>query len=439
MYAIDWAQVLGRPQKSGASLDSASSAVAVKPAARFFPRVSPVVWSLGITSMLTDVSSEMVSSILAIYLVSYLHLSPLAFGVVDGLYQGVAVLLRVAAGVVGDRWQQHKMVAGAGYALSAVCKLGILAAGSAWGAIAAVIALDRTGKGIRTAPRDAMITLSTPAAELGTAFGVHRALDAAGAMVGPLVAVLVLMTLPDRFDVVFLASFCIAVLGVAVIALFVDAPETRADSANVNRPSMRAAAGLLRDARYRGLFITAGVVSLTAVSDAFVFLILQERIQFTAAMFPMLYVGVALVNCVVSIPGGRFADRVGRLPVFLAGHGLLLGVYALLLLPEIGMVHVILCLVLMGSYYAATDGVLSALAGAALPRHLCGSGLALISTATSGSRLVASMLFGALWTWQGMNTALTCFMIGMAISVATAAITIARTGADARHDSAQIP
>jgi MFS family permease len=359
--------------------------------------------------------------------------------VVDGLYQGAAVLLRVAAGVVGDRWRNHKLIATAGYVLSAVCKLGVLAAGNAWGAIAAVIALDRTGKGIRTAPRDAMITLSTPSAELGTAFGVHRALDAAGAMVGPLVAFLVLTNLPNRYDVVFLASFCIAVLGVAVIALFVDAPEPQADVDNTNRPSMRAVAGLLGESRFRGLVITASVLSLAAISDSFVFVILQKRADFGAALFPMLFVGVALVNCLVSLPAGRIADRIGRLPVFLVGHALLLGVYALLLLPEVGTVHILICLALMGTYYAATDGVLSALAGAALPKHLCGSGLALISTATSGSRLIAPMLFGALWTWQGMNIALTCFMIGMAIAVVTAAVTIARTGADARHDSAQIP
>jgi MFS family permease len=438
MYAIDWAQVLGRPQKSGASPVCEESAVAARTAARVLPRVSPVVWSLGITSMLTDVSSEMVASILPMYLVLHLHLSPLAFGVVDGLYQGVAVLLRVAAGVVGDRWQQHKIVAAAGYALSAVCKLGILAAGNAWGAIATVVALDRTGKGIRTAPRDAMITLSTPSAELGTAFGVHRALDAAGAMLGPLAAVLVLALLPDRFDVIFLASFCLAVLGVAVILLFVDAPEPATGQMRADRPSMRAAVGLLRDARFRGLFLTAGMLSLAAVSDAFVFLVLQQRTGFSAAMFPMLYVGVALVNFLVSVPGGGLADRVGRLPVFLCGHALLLAVYALLLLPDIGTMHIILCLVLMGGYYAATDGVLSALAGAVLPQHLCGSGLAVISTASSGARLLASMLFGALWTWQGINMALTCFMIGLAIAVTTAAVTVARTGAHAPHDSARI-
>jgi MFS family permease len=437
MYAIDWVQVLGRSHRCGAC-PACPHTAGVRPATRFLPRVSPVVWSLGITSMLTDVSSEMVASILPMYLVLHLHLSPLAFGVVDGLYQGVAVLLRVGAGVVGDRWQQHKAVAAAGYALSAICKLGILAAGNAWGAIAAVVALDRTGKGIRTAPRDAMITLSSPCRELGLAFGVHRALDAAGAMLGPLAAVLVLAMLPDRFDVIFLASFCLAVLGVAVILLFVDAPRGAVDASASARPSMGAAFGLLRESKFRGLFVTAGVLSLAAVSDAFVFLVLQQRAGFSAAMFPMLYVGVALVNFLMAVPGGGFADRAGRLPVFLAGHVLLLAVYGLLLLPGIGVLHIILALVLMGGYYAATDGVLSALAGAALPQHLCGSGLALISTATSGSRLLASMLFGALWTWQGINTALICFMIGLAIAVVTATITVARIGAPAPHDPARL-
>ena len=146
------------------------------------PGVSRTVWCLGLTSFFTDVSSEMVASILPIYLVLHLHLSPLAFGLIDGLYQGFAAVARVAGGFVADRWRSHKAVASVGYGLSAVCKLGLLAAGNVWSLLALTIALDRTGKGIRTAPRDAMISLSTPRAELATAFGVHRALDAAGAM-----------------------------------------------------------------------------------------------------------------------------------------------------------------------------------------------------------------------------------------------------------------
>ena len=438
MYTIDWVQVLGRSHRCGACPACPHATARKRTISSLLPRVSPVVWSLGFTSMLTDISSEMVASILPMYLVLHLRLSPLAFGVVDGLYQGVAVLLRVAAGVVGDRWQRHKSVAAAGYAISAICKLGILAAGSAWGAIATMVALDRSGKGVRTAPRDAMITLASPSGELATAFGVHRALDAAGAMLGPLVAVVLLATLPERFDVIFLASFCLAVLGVAVLLLFVDAPQPKEEPAKANAPSMRAALGLLREARFRALFLTGGVLSLAAVSDAFVFLVLQHRAGFSAAMFPMLYVGVSLVNFLMAVPGGGIADRTGRLRVFLCGHALLLAVYALLLLPTIGLPHVILCLVLLGGYYAATDGVLTALAGAALPPHLCGSGLALISTATSGSRLIASMLFGALWTWQGMNMALVCFMIGLAIAVTTAAVTLVRTGALSSHDPVRI-
>src|SRR5687768_13569468 len=130
MYTIDWVQVLGRSQRSGTGPACPQATTRRRTISRLLPRVSPVVWSLGFTSMLTDISSEMVASILPMYLVLHLRLSPLAFGVVDGLYQGVAVLLRVAAGVVGDRWQRHKTVAAAGYAISAVCKLGILAAGS---------------------------------------------------------------------------------------------------------------------------------------------------------------------------------------------------------------------------------------------------------------------------------------------------------------------
>ena len=169
MYAIDWGLVLGRSHKC-AECPTCPEMTATRSRARLLPRVSPVVWSLGFTSLFTDISSEMVASILPMYLVLHLHLSPLAFGVIDGLYQGVAVLLRVPAGVVGDRWQRHKAVAAAGYAISAICKLGILAAGNAWGAIATVVALDRRGKGIRTAPGAAMVKLGSPSRALATAF-----------------------------------------------------------------------------------------------------------------------------------------------------------------------------------------------------------------------------------------------------------------------------
>src|SRR5688500_5578733 len=171
MYQFDW---------------RASRAATVRPA------VPPTVWYLGWTSLLTDVSSEMVNGILPLYLVGYLRLSPLQFGIIDGLYQGVSAVLRLAGGYVADRWRRYKETAVAGYAISALCRLGLLVPGASWSFLASVIALDRTGKGLRTAPRDAMITLTSTKANLATSFGVHRSMDAAGALAGPLVAFLIL-------------------------------------------------------------------------------------------------------------------------------------------------------------------------------------------------------------------------------------------------------
>ena len=137
--------------------------------------VGPNVFFLGLTSFLTDISSEMVASILPIYMVFVLRLTPLQIGVVDGLYQGAAALARLAGGLFADRWRRNREVAAAGYGLSALCKLGLLAVGSAWGPLSGVIALDRVGKGLRTAPRDALISLSSePAAPRPRLRGASR-------------------------------------------------------------------------------------------------------------------------------------------------------------------------------------------------------------------------------------------------------------------------
>src|SRR5262245_48273393 len=177
---------------------------------------------LGLTSLVTDVSAEMVTTILPLYVIYSLELSPFSFGVIDGLHQGAAAIVRIAMGFVADRSGRIKEIAGGGYALSALCKLGLVVAGGSGAGIAGVVVLDRTGKGMRTAPRDALISLSAPPDALGTAFGVHRALDTAGATLGPLAAWGLLLCVPGGFDVVFVVSFCIAIIGVAMFAFFVD-------------------------------------------------------------------------------------------------------------------------------------------------------------------------------------------------------------------------
>src|SRR5262249_1119049 len=134
---------------------------------------------------------------------------------------GASALVQVASGLISDRWQRHKAVAVCGYALSALTKPALLVVGGAWGALTGVILVDRTGKGIRTAPRDALISLNSPSDRLGTAFGVHRALDTCGAMLGPVIAFGLLTVAPGSFDTIFVVSFCAALVGLAVLLLFV--------------------------------------------------------------------------------------------------------------------------------------------------------------------------------------------------------------------------
>src|SRR5919198_5027165 len=171
------------------------------------------VVNLGLTSLFTDISSEMVSTVLPLYLVFFLRLTPLQFGMLDGLYQGGAALIRLVGGVAADRSQRYREVAALGYGLSALSKIGLLLGASGGpGLLAATLFVDRTGKGIRTAPRDALISLSSEQHTLGTSFAVHRALDTAGAMIGPLLGFGVLALIPNGFDVVFLTSLCFALV-----------------------------------------------------------------------------------------------------------------------------------------------------------------------------------------------------------------------------------
>jgi MFS family permease len=386
--------------------------------------VSRNVLLLGITSLFTDISSEMVATILPLYLVFGLGLGPLAFGVLDGIQQGSSALIRVGAGFAADRLRKYKEIAAIGYGVSAFCKVGMLIAGSSVGGIASVIFLDRTGKGIRTAPRDALISLSTPAESLGTAFGVHRTLDTAGALIGPLLAFALLAAVPGSYDAIFVVSFAFALLGFGILTTFVEnrAPTTE----DVERPSMRAAAGLVRDGRFRMLTIVGSVLAVATISDAFVYLSLQRRTDFDLRLLPLLYVGTAFVYMLLATPIGLLSDRVGRGRVFVGGYGLLIGMYALLLLPTVGAPVLILVLLLFGIYYAATDGVLMALASVALPPDLRGSGLSFLVSATSLGKLVASIAFGAIWAAAGIHAAIVTFGVAMLAATVVAGLLVTR-------------
>ncbi|MFI7607405.1 MFS transporter [Micromonospora sp. NPDC049366] len=376
------------------------------------PRVAGTVLLLGVVSLLTDVSSEMVSSVLPLYLTAVVGLSPIAYGFVDGIYQGVSALVRIAGGYAGDRGGRPKLIAVAGYGISALSRIALLPA-AGYAAITAVITADRLGKGLRTAPRDALIAEASPPAMLGRAFGVHRALDTLGAAIGPLLAFALLAGLPGGYDSIFVVSFAFATVGVAVLVLFVPNLRTAAGTARVGlRRALREVAGR----RLRRPLLAAGLLGLLTVGDGFLYLTLQDRDDFAARWFPLLYVGTNLAYLTLAVPLGRLADRVGRARVLVAGHLVLPVCYLLAALPQGGLALTVVVLLLLGVFYAASDGVLPALVSRLVPAETRGSGIAAAQTVVALARFASSVLFGLLWTLSGPRPALLLFgalLLGM--------------------------
>lgn len=391
------------------------------------PRVARNVVMLGSVSLLTDISAEMVATVLPLYLVFSLGASPLVLGAIDGTYRGAGAIVQVLSGFASDRWHRHKEVATTGYGLSAICKVGLVAVGSSIGAIGAIVAIDRVGKGIRTAPRDALISLSSSKAGLATAFGVHRAMDSAGAMLGPLIAFGILLAAPARFDAVFVVSTLFALLGLAVLVLAVQGRPERAPRLDSARLSLRAALRQARDRRFRVLLLSAGALALVSVSDALIYVGLQRRIDFEPAVFPLLFVFTALAYMALAIPVGQLADRIGRVPVLIAGHALLLLVYGALLLPSLGFAPLFACLFVLGAYFAATDGVTTALAGAVLPEKLQASGIGILTTVVSLGQLASSVAFGALWYAIGLERAVVVFAAALILALLVTAPLLIRS------------
>jgi MFS family permease len=379
--------------------------------------VGPNVWALGLTSFATDISSEMITSVLPVYIVLHLHMTPMAFGAVDGLYQAAAAVVRLASGVVADRTRHHKAVAMAGYGLSALARLGYAAAGT-WPALLAVVSLDRIGKGIRTAPRDALIAAAATRERTATAFGVHRTLDAAGTAIGPLTAFAILTIVPGHFEQVFMASFVFALIGVAALALLVVAPRGPAPGP---RPLAAHATEVFAARGFRRVVLAAFCVSIATISDGLLYLVLQRQVAFPAAWVTLLFVGTPAAFFLLAGPFGALADRVGARRVFLAGHLALGLAYAVLWAGSPSALTVVPTLALLGAYYAATDGVLPALASRTLSADVRASGLGLLATCTTAARGAAALAFGALWTYTATATALGLFLATLIAGIAAAA------------------
>ena len=357
---------------------------------------------LGLTSLLTDISSEMVYPLLPLFLTSArIGATPAIVGVIEGFAESLASLLRVFSGYWSDRIQQRKPLAIAGYSGSVIGKLFLYLA-TGWHMVLLGRLVDRFGKGIRTAPRDALIADSSQPGQRGNAFGLHRAMDSLGASIGVIIGYLLLVSLNGDFTRVFLLSIIPAVLGVLVLGL------VREQRAAVEAPAARPARekwwqGLgqrwrLLDRRLKLFLLIIFVFTLGNSSNQFLLLRAKER-GFDDATVILMYLVFNIVYTLVSWPAGRLSDRVGRKPLLVAGYatyGLVYLGFAMLAPSALwGLFGV------YGLYIALTEGVEKALVADMAPRDLRATLIGLHATFTGLGLLPASLLAGVLWQTFG--------------------------------------
>jgi MFS family permease len=357
---------------------------------------------LGIASLLTDVSTEMVYPLLPLYLVSRLGASYAVVGLIEGFAESTASLLRIFSGYWSDRLQQRKPLAIIGYTFSLIGKY-YLYVSTTWPVVLLGRMSDRFGKGIRTAPRDALIADSSEPAQRGSAFGLHRALDSAGASIGVLLAFVFFVSFHDDFTQIFLISLVPALLGILVLFLVRERrPKERQASAapELNVPWWQnlGARWNALDRRLKLFLVVVLIFALGNSSNEFL-LLRASNLGFNDATVILLYLLYNVVYAVVSWPAGRLSDRVGRKGLLVAGYfayGIVYIGFAMASPLQLWGLFAT-----YGIYVAFTDGVEKALVSDIAPTELRATLIGLHATFTGVGLLPASVLAGFLWNALG--------------------------------------
>ncbi|HLE51237.1 MAG TPA: MFS transporter [Anaerolineales bacterium] len=378
------------------------------------------VWALSITSFLTDISSEMLFNLLPLFLANVLGVGTAVVGLIEGVAETTASLLKVYSGALSDRLGKRKTLTVLGYGLSTLVKPFLYFA-SSWGWVLGVRFSDRVGKGIRSAPRDALLAGSIPPDRRGLAFGLHRAADTAGAFTGLGIAALIIWATQagsaqltrQTFQIVVLASVIPAALGVLVLAL--GAREIASPTGETAAPRLTLS-GL--DRRFRAFLVAVVLFTLGNSADAFIILRAQERGLSVLQVMGMLLTFNA-VYTLLSIPAGSLSDRVGRRRVLLAGW-LLYGLVYLGFAAARSGVQIWLLYAVYGVYYALTEGTARALVADLVPQAQRGTAYGLFHAGVGFAALPASLIAGVLWQgvgrWAGFGPAAP-FFFGAALAL----------------------
>jgi MFS family permease len=355
------------------------------------------VWALGVGSLLMDLSSELIHSLLPIFMVTVLGSSMVTVGIVEGVAEATAAITKVFSGVLSDWMGRRKPLLLFGYGLAAFTKPVFPLAGSI-GWVFAARFVDRIGKGIRGAPRDALVADITEPAQRGAAFGLRQALDSVGAVLGPVLAVVLLQVFAGNLKTAMWFAVLPAFLTVAVLWRYVREPERPAAPAQGRRP-LRLADARLLPLRFWGVVLLGGVFTLARFSEAFLVLRAQD-VGLPLAQAPAVMVVMSLLYAVFAYPAGAAADRLPARRLLVAGLLLLVGADVLLALAH-GPLAVMGGAALWGLHMAMTQGLLAKLVADAAPAQLRGTAFGLFNLVSGGALLLASVIAGALWSAVG--------------------------------------
>jgi len=378
-------------------------------------RIPGGVWALGVVSMLMDISSEMIHALLPLYLVVGLGASALAVGVIEGVAEATALIVRIFSGALSDWLGRRKWLAAAGYGLAAFTKpVFPLAPSAGW--LFAARFIDRIGKGIRGAPRDALIADITPSDLRGASFGLRQSLDTIGAFIGPLLAIGLMLLTADNFTLVFWFAVIPAFLSFAVIVFGVQEPERPADLQPVRSPLSRAEIGRLSPS-FWVVVTLAGLFTLARFSEAFL-LLRAQSVGMELALVPAILVAMNIVYALSAWPAGALSDRVGRFGLLTAGFAILI-IADLVLAFAPNVTAVVLGAALWGLHMGLTQGILASLVADTAPPDLRGTAFGMFNLAAGIATVAASVIAGGLWDAVGPQVT---FMAGAAFTTLALAV-----------------
>lgn len=373
------------------------------------PGMPAGVWVLGFVSLLMDVSSEMIHSLLPLFMVGTLGASAFAVGLIEGLAESTAMVVKIFSGAISDYLGKRKALAVFGYALGALTKP-LFAIASGMGFVLAARLLDRVGKGIRGAPRDALVADITPPALRGAAFGLRQSLDTTGAIIGPLLAVVLMLLWHNDFRAVFWVAVIPGLLAVAMLLFGVREPETSRGEKRTN-PIRRENLKRL-GMSYWWVVGVGAVFSLARFSEAFLVLRAQQG-GIAVAWVPLVMVSMNVVYAATAYPFGKLSDRIRRETLLAAGLIVLIAADLVLAMGQ-HWITVLAGVALWGVHMGMTQGLLATLVVDTAPEDLRGTAFGFFNLVSGIAVLVASVLAGLLW--DGLGAAAT-FFVGALFSV----------------------